>query len=142
MRDLVQTQIIEALKTECDEAAKSDDAQRLRKLHAFMLSIATSYVQLRLGAIDSRVAGKFEANGVTIDGPADAQDLECVAAETIEDTSARASKNIHGWHVIDSDGGIWWPGEDADREIEESDEPEQTALAIFKESPMRGIWHL
>ncbi len=85
MRDPVQAQIIETLKTECDEAAKTDDQQRLRRLHAFLLAAATSYVRLRLGAIESRRAGIFEANGVTVDGPADAEDMEAVAAEILED---------------------------------------------------------
>lgn len=42
--------------------------------------------------------------------------------------------------VLDTEGGRWWPNNEAIDEINSSDSPEQTALRICKEEPMRGHW--
>lgn len=83
-----QTAIMKTLAAACDHAAASNDSETLRWLHAFLLQIATNYVRLRLGAIDSCQAGTFEVNGRTIDGPAEAQDMVRVANEIITDIYA------------------------------------------------------
>lgn len=42
--------------------------------------------------------------------------------------------------VLDTDGGRWWPSDEALAEIEASDDPEATALRICENEPMRGQW--
>lgn len=42
--------------------------------------------------------------------------------------------------VHDEAGGVWWPSDEADVEIEASEDPEATALRICREQPMRGTW--
>jgi hypothetical protein len=42
--------------------------------------------------------------------------------------------------VIDEDGGIWWPSEEAQEEIEASENPELAAMLICEYQPMRGRW--
>lgn len=53
----------------------------------------------------------------------------------------RAAENVYGWHVIDLAGGVWWPDDDADEEINASDDPARTARRICDEQPMRGKWY-
>ena len=43
--------------------------------------------------------------------------------------------------VADSSGQIWWPDEEAEREIASSADPERTALDMVMSQPLRGIWH-
>jgi hypothetical protein len=42
--------------------------------------------------------------------------------------------------VCDPAGGVWWPDESAEAEIEASDDPAATALEICHTTPMRGSW--
>ena len=42
--------------------------------------------------------------------------------------------------VRDTEGGIWWPNEDALAEINASDDPEVSAIEICENEPMRGVW--
>lgn len=42
--------------------------------------------------------------------------------------------------VTDSDGGVWWPNEDAQKEIQDADAPEDAALALCLVHPMSGVW--
>lgn len=42
--------------------------------------------------------------------------------------------------VVDPDGGIWWPSDEARTDIERSTNPAETALRICREQPMRGVW--
>ena len=53
-----------------------------------------------------------------------------LTAETRDDTIT----------VVDSEGGRWWPNEDAEAEIEAADDPEATAIRICESQPMRGVW--
>lgn len=52
----------------------------------------------------------------------------------------KAERNVYGWHVIDPDGGTWWPGDEGKREIDGSDDPGEAALAMCLQEPMRGAW--
>ena len=45
------------------------------------------------------------------------------------------------WSVVDLDGGVWWADSDADQEINDSANPEATAIRICEEEPTRGEWH-
>lgn len=45
------------------------------------------------------------------------------------------------WTVVDPDGGIWWPSDEAAEEIAASADPESTAIRIATDEPMRGTWH-
>jgi len=45
-----------------------------------------------------------------------------------------------GYAVEDTDGGIWWPDDDAQEEIAESRDPERSALQMAQRQPRRGIW--
>ena len=45
-----------------------------------------------------------------------------------------------GWSVEDSDGGIWWPSDEAKAEIEQSDDPESAAEIMCRTEPTRGEW--
>ena len=47
---------------------------------------------------------------------------------------------VTGWTVRDADGGTWFPNDDADAEIEASDDPAATAVTICRDEPMRGTW--
>ena len=51
-----------------------------------------------------------------------------------------AQDTAYGWRVIDSDGGVWWPDDQTAAEIEDSDNPESTALRICNDAPNRGRW--
>ena len=51
-----------------------------------------------------------------------------------------AAQNADGWYVDDTEGGRWFPSDDAEQEIETSDNPEMTAKRICDEEPMRGTW--
>ena len=42
--------------------------------------------------------------------------------------------------VRDSEGGVWWPSDEARAEIEASPDPEATALMIAEDHPTRGAW--
>lgn len=42
--------------------------------------------------------------------------------------------------VRDSEGGVWWPSEEALDEIRASSDPEVTAIRICTQEPMRGTW--
>jgi hypothetical protein len=42
--------------------------------------------------------------------------------------------------VRDSEGGVWWPSDDAIAEIEAADDPHAKALEICENQPMRGEW--
>ncbi|KKN10285.1 hypothetical protein LCGC14_1038270 [marine sediment metagenome] len=54
-------------------------------------------------------------------------------------TGFRAVTN-GGVRVVDPEGGVWWPGAEARREIEASYDPESTAIMICENEPMRGRW--
>jgi hypothetical protein len=43
--------------------------------------------------------------------------------------------------VIDTNGGSWWPSDEAWQQIDDADDPAAEALRICEESPMRGVWH-
>lgn len=43
--------------------------------------------------------------------------------------------------VEDENGGIWWPSNEAELEIDASDDPEITAILMCASQPMRGTWH-
>jgi hypothetical protein len=45
-----------------------------------------------------------------------------------------------GWTVIDTDGGRWWPDNDAEKEILEADDPAAKAVEICDIDPSRGEW--
>jgi len=45
-----------------------------------------------------------------------------------------------GWHVVDPQGGVWWPGEEALEEIQASSSPEACAVSICMFRPMQGRW--
>jgi len=42
--------------------------------------------------------------------------------------------------VTDTDGGVWWPSDEAEAEIMASDDPESKAIEIAETEPMRGTW--
>jgi hypothetical protein len=64
-----------------------------------------------------------------------------LSADTSEpDDGLEASDYGDRWHVVDPDGGRWWPSDATLAEIEASDDPAATALEICRRSPMRGRW--
>ena len=42
--------------------------------------------------------------------------------------------------VVDTEGGVWWPSEDAAAEIEAAEAPAQAAVEMCQAAPMRGVW--
>ncbi len=42
--------------------------------------------------------------------------------------------------VVDTEGGVWWPSEDAAAEIEAAEDPAQAAVEMCQAAPMRGVW--
>lgn len=66
---------------------------------------------------------------------------EAEDSEGVDDDTLTATHNRYGWSVEDSEGGRWWPDADTKTEIEESDDPEATALRICRDDPGRGTWH-
>lgn len=50
-----------------------------------------------------------------------------------------AYRCVWGWQVRD-DFSCWRPDAEAEKEIEESEDPESTAIRICDETPMRGWW--
>lgn len=51
-----------------------------------------------------------------------------------------ARRTTYGWCVIDPQGGVWWPNHEAAREIDESADPDEAAITICQNTPMRGTW--
>lgn len=46
-----------------------------------------------------------------------------------------------GTYVVrDTDGGVWWPSDEALAEIQAADDPEAKAVEICDQQPMRGHW--
>lgn len=62
------------------------------------------------------------------------------AIETAKADTLTAHENIDGWHVVDSQGGTWWPSDEAADEIQAASDPEQAALAMCRTQNMRGTW--
>ena len=44
------------------------------------------------------------------------------------------------WTVNDSDGGVWWPSDEASEEIDAAVDPAAKAVAVCDAAPMRGEW--
>ena len=42
--------------------------------------------------------------------------------------------------VRDTEGGIWWPNEEAQAEINAADNSDEAAIEICENEPMRGVW--
>jgi hypothetical protein len=42
--------------------------------------------------------------------------------------------------VCDTEGGTWWPDEDAESEINAAANPEAKAIEICDQEPDRGTW--
>ena len=42
--------------------------------------------------------------------------------------------------VVDAEGGVWWPSEEAAAEIEAAEAPAQAAVEMCQAAPMRGVW--
>lgn len=42
--------------------------------------------------------------------------------------------------VRDTTGGVWWPHEDTQQEIEAAADPHAKAIEICDTEPMRGTW--
>lgn len=42
--------------------------------------------------------------------------------------------------VVDPEGGVWWPLEEAAAEIEAAEDAAQAALEMCQAAPMRGVW--
>lgn len=42
--------------------------------------------------------------------------------------------------VEDANGGVWWPNDDAQAEIQAAGDPLAAAVKMCDESPMRGNW--
>jgi hypothetical protein len=61
--------------------------------------------------------------------------------EPMFETLLEAQENDGDFCVIDPDGGVWWPSDDAAAEINASSDPKATAIRIATENPMRGTWH-
>jgi len=42
--------------------------------------------------------------------------------------------------VVDTEGGVWWPREEAAAEIAAAEDAAQAALEMCQAAPMRGVW--
>ena len=42
--------------------------------------------------------------------------------------------------VVDTEGGIWWPLEEAAAEIAAAEDAAQAAVEMCQAAPMRGVW--
>ena len=58
----------------------------------------------------------------------------------VEEVGIEATETADGWKVTDSEGGIWWPSDEAAEEIESAEDPKAAALRICEAEPMRGTW--
>ncbi len=61
--------------------------------------------------------------------------------EPVSEGTAYAEQMADGWRVVDPDDGVWWPSDEAEAEIQASDDPAATAVRIATQDPMRGEWH-
>lgn len=83
-----------------------------------------------------------EANGVAeFWGTADDGKEWRVHVRLAGEPALVAKRNAYGWHVADDGSAIWWPGEEAEAEIDAADDPAAKAVEICSTSPMRGEWH-
>ena len=55
-------------------------------------------------------------------------------------TATIDTNSIYPIYVTDSEGGVWWPSEEAAAEILAAEDPEATAIRIVTTDPMRGEW--
>ena len=42
--------------------------------------------------------------------------------------------------VVDTEGGVWWPLEEAAAEIAAAEDAAQAAIEMCQAAPMRGVW--
>ena len=42
--------------------------------------------------------------------------------------------------VVDTEGGVWWPREEAAAEIAAAEDAAQAAIEMCQAAPMRGVW--
>lgn len=52
----------------------------------------------------------------------------------------QARETVYGWSVVDVNGGIWWPSDEAHKEIVQSPDPAAKAIQVCRAQPMRGTW--
>lgn len=58
------------------------------------------------------------------------------------DNSTLTSIELYGIICVeDTDGGVWWPSDEAIDEINAADDPGARAIEICVAEPMRGTWH-
>ena len=72
-----------------------------------------------------------------------------VAARKAPETKdkAMALKAITSWDgeieligVEDTEGGVWWPNDEAQQEIQSTGDPKSAAITMCAETPMLGEW--
>lgn len=56
-------------------------------------------------------------------------------------TITRWDGEIEAIGVEDTEGGVWWPNDDAQEEIQKADNPKAAAIKMCDETPTRGEWH-
>ena len=47
---------------------------------------------------------------------------------------------INAIGVEDTEGGVWWPDDAAQKEIQSASDPQAAAIAMCDATPMRGEW--
>lgn len=52
----------------------------------------------------------------------------------------RAEGSDDSWSVVDPEGGVWWPSDEAADEIAAAQDSAAMAVRICTEQPMRGDW--
>ena len=82
--------------------------------------------------------GDWPEQGGIVPDPARGGRLYCDDCAAVD--ALTAIDSVHGWSVVDAEGGRWWPDEDTAELIAGSADPAATALRICRDMPTRGHW--
>jgi hypothetical protein len=58
----------------------------------------------------------------------------------IDTSTLVADESIYGWSVEDTNGGRWWPSDEAQALIEAAADPAAEAVRMCEEQPTLGLW--
>ena len=69
------------------------------------------------------------------------QAFDAEQGKSASDDTLTVDGSLETWSVTDSNGGRWWPSDEAEIAINAASSPADEALRICTAEPMRGEWH-
>ena len=91
------------------------------------------------------LADTTEYAGLYVEHPADYDPAAITHEDVVQDTlvtvlQLTAEETDGMLCVVDAEGGVWWPSDEAGAEIAASADPADCAIRMCHQSPMRGRW--